>query len=283
MLELALGPLERLARVLRSAEEAAAIRSPPDPIDLLPGLRADGSGEPYCGDSTGSLDRSQFDPELLQHNIAAREQESDLPLHPNRCGPCPDCEEFIYWHEKKLWDEYYWRELAAAEQKGLRDFDASAPTLEQLRRHTARFGLECLPKAEKTKNTCSGSCLLEAAAAYLGVDELTLLEAELVRSTSSNGKPVRTRQRRTTGELREQVLALHNRGLRPTVIADALNIGDRRVQAILATSRMSENGGGKRLNHARKNAAKGVGRPAAHPGRQAASEQLALLGEEEDR
>jgi hypothetical protein len=115
-----------------------------DPVETLPELRADGSGEPYCGDSTGTLDWTLFDPELLRHNVAVREQESDLPLHPARCGPCDDCLEFLEEHPR-----YARRAPGGVDHGGL---PQSAPTVEQFRRHAEKFGPECV---------------LERAAAYL--------------------------------------------------------------------------------------------------------------------
>lgn len=41
------------------------------------------------------------------------------------------------------------------------------------------------------------------------------------------------RHRRTSAELRDEVLALHERGLIPAAIADVLNLSDRRVKALL--------------------------------------------------
>jgi hypothetical protein len=139
----------------------------------------------------------------------------------------------------------------------------SVLTLAQFVRHAEKFGPELV---------------VETAAGSLSADELAHLEAEIALLGRRNGKPARSRQRRTTDALREQVLVLRDRGLLPTVIADTLNVSDRRVQTILAESRRSENGAGKRLNHAGGNAAKAVARPAAHPGRQAAPEPAERAG-----
>jgi hypothetical protein len=224
---------------------------------MLPGLRADGTGTAYCDASTGTLDWGLFDPELLEHNVALREFESDVPLHLDRCGLCEDCAEYLEEH----------RQHARC--------DVPSPALAQFLRHAEKFGAECV---------------LEAAGSPTA-GELVELEAELVllehrkgkkgKPANRNGRPARTRQRRTTAELREHVVALRTRGMVPTAIADALNLSDRRVQAILAESRRSRNRAHKRLNHAKKYAAKGIGRPAARIGRQAAPEPLAHLGEQE--
>jgi hypothetical protein len=189
-----------------------------------------------CGNSSGELDWPEFDPQLLARNIAARERESDVPLHPARCGPCEDCLELL-------------------RERG-RDRTPSASAFAGYLRHAERFGSELV---------------LGAAAGSLSADELARLEAELVLlNARKNGKPTKSgrparSQRRTTDELRGQVLVLRNRGLVPTAIADVLNISDRRVQAILAEARRSENGGSNRPIHAKKNAAKAVARPATHP------------------
>lgn len=62
------------------------------------------------------------------------------------------------------------------------------------------------------------------------------------------------RQRRTTSELRGQVLELARRGLVAAAIADTLNLSDRRVREIM--SQTPENGGRKPADRAKNFAAK---------------------------
>lgn len=98
----------------------------------------------------------------------------------------------------------YWDTLAYADGQTVRP-----PTRDKLDTHARRYGVECVN---------------ETAAIY-GVD------MKLRREPS---KPKRSR--RTTGELRGQVLELRSRGLVGTAIADALNVSDRRVNTILAAA-----------------------------------------------
>jgi hypothetical protein len=95
-----------------------------------------------------------------------------------------------------------------AEQRYWRLHFPEAPTEAALRKHARRFGKECVA---------------EVAEAY----GMTALAAEL---SETGGK----RQRRTTRELRAQVVALHERGVVPAGIADTLNISDSRVRKLLA-------------------------------------------------
>ena len=93
------------------------------------------------------------------------------------------------------------------------------PTLDELRRHAQRFGIDCV---------------IETARDYLTAAEVAELELDMA---SANGGP---RRRRTTTALREQVEALARRGLVRSAIADTLNISDRRVAAMLATGSTHE-------------------------------------------
>jgi hypothetical protein len=54
-----------------------------------------------------------------------------------------------------------------------------------------------------------------------------------IRSTESARARSKLRDRRTTDELRREVFALHDRGMNPRPIADALNLSDRRIADIL--------------------------------------------------
>jgi hypothetical protein len=179
------------------------------PVEQLPGLRSDGTGTAYSGDSTGQLDWSLFDAKLLAHNIALRatHERSDARLHPNRCGPCADCRNFTGSH---------------------RSTDHTA-TVAAYVRHARRFGSECVA---------------DTARAHLTAAALAELQVDLAAFVGSNGA---ARQRHTTTALREQVEALARRGLMPSAIADTLHIGDRRVAAILASRPTPEIGTQKRL------------------------------------
>jgi hypothetical protein len=85
------------------------------------------------------------------------------------------------------------------------------PAEAELRRHVKRYGPECVA---------------ELADAY----GMTALAVELAES---NG----TRKRHTSDTMREQVRALHARGVVPAAIADTLNISDDRVRKLLRTER----------------------------------------------
>jgi hypothetical protein len=87
-----------------------------------------------------------------------------------------------------------------------------SPSAEQFLRHAERFG----PAGVKDM------------AAAMGV-KLTLKR----RPTEMK------RRRRTTEDLRRQVLDLDARGVMPTAVADALHISDRRVKKILAAEKMA--------------------------------------------
>jgi len=119
--------------------------------------------------------------------------------------------------------------------------DTVPPTLKMFIRHAERFGPECVA---------------ETAAAYLPPAEVGVLEAELALVGNRNGNRARARQRRSTPSLREQVLALRERGLVAAAIADTLNLSDRRVRELLNGSGHRENRAEKRLNQAEENAAK---------------------------
>jgi hypothetical protein len=82
------------------------------------------------------------------------------------------------------------------------------PTAEDLHRHARLHG---------------SGCVADTARAF-GGKQIAVTAAP--RSTAK-------RHRRTTPNLREQVLALHARGLVASAIADTLNVADRRVREIL--------------------------------------------------
>jgi hypothetical protein len=81
------------------------------------------------------------------------------------------------------------------------------PTEAGLRKHAKRFGREGVS---------------EIADAY----GMTALAVELAEDSGARG-------RHTSDAMREQVRALHNRGVVPTAIADTLNISDARVGKLL--------------------------------------------------
>jgi hypothetical protein len=85
---------------------------------------------------------------------------------------------------------------------------SAMPTAEDFQRHAYLYGAECVT---------------ETARAF-GGKQLTVSAAP-----GSKAK----RYRRTTPNLRDQVLGLHARGLVVSAIADALNVADRRVREIL--------------------------------------------------
>ena len=95
-------------------------------------------------------------------------------------------------------EQVYWR----------RNFPES-PTEEAFRKHRHSHGGEGIAEV-------AGSYDLKAAAR-----EAKRLE------------PKAKRNRRTNAELRAEVLALHERGLVPTAIADVLNLSDRRVKTLV--------------------------------------------------
>jgi hypothetical protein len=96
-------------------------------------------------------------------------------------------------------DTAYWRRF---------NRDNGTPREEQLRRHAQRYGNEGVSEIAAT------------------IPNGSALAAELTESHGS-------RQRRTSTPLREQVLALKNRGMVRAAIADTLNVSDRRVAEIL--------------------------------------------------
>jgi hypothetical protein len=79
------------------------------------------------------------------------------------------------------------------------------PTRDELLRHAERFGTE-------------------------GVADVAREYKVDMRRLKKEAKPLR---RRTNDELRGQVLELTSRGVVKTAIADALNVSDRRIDAIL--------------------------------------------------
>jgi hypothetical protein len=74
------------------------------------------------------LDWTVFDPDLLARNIAARDRPEGLH-HPDNCGPCEDCVEFL---------------RRPPELPG-----AKPPTAEQLHRHAERFGSELIAETAR--------------------------------------------------------------------------------------------------------------------------------------
>ena len=167
-------------------------------------LSTDGA---YCGVSRGELNWSPFDPELLARNIAMREQGAPaVPLHPGRCGPCEDCQEY----------------------RGAAGPRPASAGLEAFVRHAERFGSELVVETARTRLTLTELAKLEGELALLG--------------RRNGGRPVETRQRRTSSELRRQVAALRERGLVPLAIADALNISDRRCRKLLADLAHNQSG-----------------------------------------
>jgi hypothetical protein len=89
-----------------------------------------------------------------------------------------------------------------------------APTVERLHKHAAKFD------AEGVK---------EIADAYA-------IDFHLKKTNPEAPK----KARRTNDELRRQVVDLRARGLRTAVIADTLNVSDRRVQEIVRSAEMRE-------------------------------------------
>lgn len=162
------------------------------------------------------------------------EQPSRAPMHPSgRCGdagPCDDCIDFIWAPgNEKLKAEYARREYAAAERK------AAAATI--VRRRVGRPTVLTVERLMNHARLFGPDGVLETGRAHLVEAEIAELEAQLLVITSSNGKRVGGRQRRTTDSLRGQVLALRDRGLVAAAIADVLNVSDRRVAEILSKSR----------------------------------------------
>lgn len=80
-------------------------------------------------------------------------------------------------------------------------------------------------------------------------------EIGLARAQAGKKGTAPKRQRRSSAELREQVVGLRERGLVLAAIADTLNISDRRVRQLLRDSQNSRNGAQERLVHAEKYAA----------------------------
>lgn len=186
---------------------------------------------PYCGVSIGTVDWSQFVPELRSANADRRDRDV---VHPSgRCGddrPCADCIDYI-WDEDKLRVDYHRREWAIAHRRQVRDLGLRTPTVRELVGHAERFGPDVV---------------VETARDYLNGAELAVLDAELSLTGKRNGQPAGTRQRRTTGSLRDQVVALRDRGVVAAAIADTLNLSDRRVRELLNESGHLENGARKR-------------------------------------
>jgi hypothetical protein len=139
----------------------------------------------YCGVSTGTLDRTQDDPELLAANIARRERIDPKRFHPDHCGPCDECRLWIYENGNERLQELQRRELATVEPQQLRASVPGSPTLDQFITHARKFAPECVP---------------ETARAYLATAELAVLELEIIGVKTPNGKSARTRQRRTTDD-----------------------------------------------------------------------------------
>jgi hypothetical protein len=127
------------------------------------------------------------------------------------------------------------------------------PTYDEFVTHARRFGVECV---------------FETATTYLARRELALLRSELDELSSSSKRsrrPTASKHRRTDFDLIEQVIALRDEGLVPAAIADKLNLGERRVRSILATSQTSQSTTQKWLNQAGDDASYAVGRPVGHP------------------
>jgi hypothetical protein len=127
------------------------------------------------------------------------------------------------------------------------------PTYHELLTHARKFGVECV---------------FETATTYLARRELALLRSELDELSSSSKRsrrPTTSKHRRTNGDLIEQVIVLRDAGLLPAAIADKLNLGERRVRSILATSQSSRSPAPKWLNQAVDDASYAVGRLVGHP------------------
>src|SRR5690348_15485063 len=77
-----------------------------------------------------TLDWSLHDPDLLRRAIEQREADPDstIPQHPDRCGPCDDCAEYLREHGGGRWTLP----------------DASPPTVDALVTHARKFGVECV-------------------------------------------------------------------------------------------------------------------------------------------
>jgi hypothetical protein len=75
-------------------------------------------------------------------------------------------------------------------------------------------------------------------------------EIALARAKAGKTKTAQTPRRRTTPALREQVLALHERGLVVSAIGNTLNVSDRRVRELLAPAGNRRNGGRQASVHA---------------------------------
>jgi hypothetical protein len=86
-----------------------------------------------------------------------------------------------------------------------------APSEDEFRTHRRRYG---------------GEGIAEVAGCY----EMKPAFKEAKRLERSEAK----RNRRSSAELKAEVLELHGRGLVPAAIADVLNISDRRVKAQVA-------------------------------------------------
>jgi hypothetical protein len=99
----------------------------------------------------------------------------------------------------------FWASRVRAELDGV---PLRPPTRDELLRHAERFGTEAVA---------------DVAQEY-GVD----------MRLKKDAKP--KLRRRTNDELRGQVLELASRGVLKTAIADALNVSDRRIDAILKAS-----------------------------------------------
>ena len=87
------------------------------------------------------------------------------------------------------------------------------------------------------------------------------LSAEIALARRKAGKRDRSQRRRrqTTPALRGQITELYDRGLVVAVIADTLNVSDRRVRELLRDAGYRRNGHGKRLVQTEKSADTRVG------------------------
>jgi hypothetical protein len=106
------------------------------------------------------------------------------------------------------------------------------PTAEELRAHLERYGSR--PDIEHIATVYQVNLAKSPKAVAWKVDDT----GKLVRDRAAEAKASRPKpkRRRTSDALRAEIAALHLTGLMPRAISKRLNIGERRVREILATT-----------------------------------------------
>jgi hypothetical protein len=191
---------------------------------------------------------------LKASSAGERRRDVSTTEHPGRCGPCSDCTAALRDYEALL--GFVSRLLRPARdpllsfgippklnQKLQRSRVSGAAMFVRPSRHKLPRGAkphwvvyirgkETIPTWPVTENALRlhASRYGPEGVADVAATSLVASEAQAIAADTEHSK---SRKRRTTRTLREQVVELRRRGLIPAAIADTLNVADRRVKEIL--------------------------------------------------